>query len=130
MDSGGQFANTNARGKILTDALKRALARSGDGDMYAGANKVVQVAVDAALAGEQWAIKEIWDRLEGKPAQAIEHQGADGNPFRVEHIVRTIVDARNSNAKSVPTIVDARPVSGSVGGAGVRQVTLLRRTGD
>lgn len=76
MPGGAPIGSTNARGKILTDALKRALARSGDGDMYAGANKVVQVAIDAAMAGEQWAIKEIWDRLEGKPVQAV--AGADG----------------------------------------------------
>jgi hypothetical protein len=76
MPAGAPIANTNARGKILTDALKRALARAGDGDLYAGANKVAQAAVDAALAGEQWAIREVWDRLEGKPVQAV--AGADG----------------------------------------------------
>jgi len=80
--SGEPTGKAGPRGKILTEALKRALARSGDGDLYAGCNKVAQAAVDAALAGEQWAIKEVWDRLEGKPAQAIVGGGEDSEPIR------------------------------------------------
>jgi hypothetical protein len=95
MERGGQIGNTNARGKILTDALKRALARSGDGDVYAGANKVAQKAVEAAIAGEQWAIREIWDRLEGKPAQAVTLGNDESGPFKTENVVRTIVDPRD-----------------------------------
>jgi hypothetical protein len=96
MAAGAPFGNTNAtRGKILTEALKRALARSADGDLAAGCNKVAQAAVDAALAGEQWAIKEIWDRLEGKSAQSLFIGNDDGQPFAITRIERAIIDPTN-----------------------------------
>lgn len=79
MPVGAPVGNTNAtKGKPLTDALRRMLARAGDGDMSVGMNKVAGIAVEAAMAGEQWAIKEIWDRLEGKPAQVV--MGDDDGP--------------------------------------------------
>lgn len=47
--------------------------------------KVAEVVVQKALMGDKDAVKEIGDRLDGKPAQAI--TGADGGPLTVE-IVR------------------------------------------
>lgn len=37
--------------------------------------------LDAAAEGEQWAIKEMFDRSDGKPAQAV--TGHDGGPFEI-----------------------------------------------
>lgn len=64
--------------KRLTDALRRALMRTveiADGD-----EKKEAVAVDAiaqalilrAISGDVTAIREVYDRVEGKPKQAIE----------------------------------------------------------
>lgn len=47
--------------------------------------------VDEALNGDVAAMKEIGDRLDGKPKQAAEVTGAGGGPLTLE-IVRTIVD--------------------------------------
>jgi len=91
--SGGQPGNNNAvKGRPLTDALRRMLARAGDGDLSVGMNKVAMIAVDAALAGEQWAIKEVWDRIEGKAIQGVELAGVDGGPI-VSRVENVIIDA-------------------------------------
>lgn len=87
---GAPVGNTNAtKGRPLTDALRRALARAGEGDLSVGMNMVAQGAVDAAIAGEQWAIREVWDRLEGKPAQIIGGD-PDGAPIQIDHSVRVL----------------------------------------
>jgi hypothetical protein len=39
---------------------------------------IAEVVVKKALEGDRDAIQEIGNRLDGKPAQAIEHQGKDG----------------------------------------------------
>lgn len=76
------LGNQNAaRAKLFHDALKRALARSG-GSVDKGLNKVCDKLVDAALAGEQWAIKEVADRVEGKPAQSLSIGNDEDKPFK------------------------------------------------
>ena len=63
--------------KLITDALRVAMQREAKLDgkpskrLYVMADKVAI----AAMNCEQWAVKEVWDRLEGKPHQAIEHSG-------------------------------------------------------
>lgn len=53
--------------------------------------------VDAGLEGDIPALKEIGDRLDGKPAQAIIGGGADDPAVRViTEIRRTIVDPRSA----------------------------------
>ena len=49
------------------DALHRAMLR----DKYARLHKSVESLLDAAAAGEQWALKELADRWDGKAAQTI-----------------------------------------------------------
>lgn len=68
--------------KKFRDALNLAVTEEGPG----GVRKIRLIAdklVEAALNGEVQAIKEIGDRLDGKPAQALEHMGADGGPVVV-----------------------------------------------
>lgn len=79
-----------AKGKVWNDALRKAIVQD-DG-------KRVRAAIDSLLTqaadGEQWAIKELADRLDGKPAQTI--AGDSENPLSlVSRIERVIV----SNAK-------------------------------
>lgn len=73
--------NSNAKkGKEWFDALrKECVQRKALGD-------IAKVVVDKAIAGEQWAIAEIGNRFDGKPAQALEVSGADGGP--VETVTR------------------------------------------
>ena len=73
-----QKGNQNAaKGRPITDALRIAmqLEVKHEGKMtkrlMVMANKVAKLAMD----GEQWAVKEVWDRLEGKAPQAIDISG-------------------------------------------------------
>ena len=63
--------------KIITDALRIAMKREVQ---YQGklTRRIVVMAdkvAEAAMNCEQWAVKEVWDRLEGKAHQAIQVDG-------------------------------------------------------
>jgi hypothetical protein len=78
--------------KQWSDALRRAVHRESAGK---GSPKWLDVianrCVEAAAEGELAAMKEIGDRLDGKPAQAIAGAGDDGEHVLVHRIERVIV---------------------------------------
>ena len=80
----GQSGNPGGRSKELPfkTALNMQLKAVGDDDQR-GLRKIAQNLIDQAETGEPWAIKEIADRLDGKPAQAHEVGGPDGEPLQV-----------------------------------------------
>lgn len=79
-DGGAPLGNENsAKGKEFRQALRRALARKANATDYRkGLDEVADALVKAGCAGEQWAVKEIADREDGRPVQAI--TGEDGGP--------------------------------------------------
>lgn len=98
--AGAPEGNENAKkGALYNHALKRALARAGK-TVDGGLNKVTDQLVAAAIAGEQWAIKEVADRIEGKPAQTNILAGDQDNPVRIQEIARRIIDADTGNSDS------------------------------
>ncbi len=66
----------------------------------AALEKVATVVVDAALAGEQWAIQEIANRMDGKPAQAFEVSGPDGDPMAFKDATAEALDERIAELKA------------------------------
>ena len=76
---GAPVGNTNAkRGAEWREAIKRALTRAserlGNGDEIGyrrGLDLVADKFIAAASDGEAWAIKELGDRMDGKPHQSI-----------------------------------------------------------
>ena len=63
---GEPLGNSNAlKGKVWNDALRRAIAS----DQRFRVLKAAQRLLDEAAQGEPWAIKELADRLDGKPKQ-------------------------------------------------------------
>lgn len=67
--SGGQPGNTNAsKSKPFWHAIDRAIAQD-DGKKL---RKAADALLNAAASGEDWAIKELGDRLDGKPHQSID----------------------------------------------------------
>jgi hypothetical protein len=86
VESGGQPGNTNgAKGAKYQSALKRALARAGK-TVDGGLNKVTDQLVAAAINGEQWAVKEVADRMDGRAAQALNIGGQGDNALKIELI--------------------------------------------
>jgi len=59
------------KNKPWADALARAMARY-DGGKENALNLIADQTVKLAINGEQWAIKEIGDRTDGKAVQSIE----------------------------------------------------------
>lgn len=77
--AGAPVGNQNARkAKLWTDAVKRAISRRANGDLSGGLDTLADKLVIAAESGEQWAMLELGNRLDGKPAQAI--VGDDDHP--------------------------------------------------
>lgn len=71
---GAPFGNKNGvADKPWTNALERALAQYSDGNLKAGQalRGIADGVVKRALAGDAIACKEIAERLDGKPVQAI-----------------------------------------------------------
>jgi len=86
---GAPIGNQRARkGKEWFDALRKEVVQRNALD------KIAKKVVDAAEAGELWAIQEIGNRFDGKPAQAVEVSGPDGDPIQVSDATSAELDER------------------------------------
>lgn len=89
--AGAPVGNQNARtAKRWQSAITRALAKAAEGaGVEAGLDKLAEKLVAAAAAGEQWALREVGDRMDGKPAQVI--AGDDElPPVKMEGVVKLV----------------------------------------
>lgn len=83
--------NQNARkAKLWEQAVKRALARKANGTVDLGLDQCADKLVSAAVAGEQWALKEIGDRIDGKSAQSVTLSGDEENPLVIKGAVELV----------------------------------------
>jgi hypothetical protein len=105
---GAPVGNQNAKkNRRWASALVRAVGRlpTDDGTVSCidkGLDKLADKVVRAALAGDQWAIGEIANRMDGKPAQSLTVSGdEDGGPVRIERVERVIVNAANTDSESL-----------------------------
>lgn len=87
---GAPVGNQNAvkRHRRWAEALDRAIAQDDGKRLRDAAEKLL----DLAASGESWAVKEIGDRLDGKPSQQVELTGADGGAIESSLTVQ-FVDA-------------------------------------
>ena len=82
---GAPVGNQNGRkAKIWEQAIKRALARLSNENVDKGLDRLADQLVAAAVNGDTWALKEIGDRMDGKPAQALQVDG-DGEGGAIKH---------------------------------------------
>jgi hypothetical protein len=90
----GAWAN-----KAWRDALRVAVLRKVDWNEKPR-TKLEELAIsliDAARGGDISALKELGDRLDGKPAQAIVGGDEDDNPIRtITEIRRSIIDPKEA----------------------------------
>lgn len=83
---GAPTGNQNAhKGRIWTDAIRMALCRKNRKRL----KKLAETLVQKAEEGDMTALREVGDRLEGKPAQAI--TGPDGGVLEIRTIERVII---------------------------------------
>ncbi len=99
---GAPIGNRNAvKARVWTEAIKRALARysakAGDElpSVDKGLDRLADRLVLAAAEGDEEAFanvtEKIGDRLEGKPAQTVIHNGdEDGGPVQVEGRIKLV----------------------------------------
>lgn len=77
------LGNQNAaKAKIWEQALKRALARYSGKNVDAGLDVLADKVVVAATEGDQWAITEIGNRMDGKPATVVAGDAEQPLTFR------------------------------------------------
>lgn len=89
---GAPSGNQNAaRAKMWRSAIERALEARGAGDRLAALNSLASKLLDRAEEGDLGALRELGDRLDGKPAQSVTVAGDPDNPL-VQRIEEVIVD--------------------------------------
>lgn len=90
-------ANSGPRkAKVWRDALMLALNRPDDEPIQVGRtmlHKLVAKQLEIAHAGDTTAIRDIADRIDGKPAQAIVGGDEDDNPLRMINTIELIAAA-------------------------------------
>ena len=96
MSGGAPLGNTNAvKGKRWANAIDKALENRCKSDGQAALVELAEVMLAAAENGEGWALKEVGDRLDGKPAQSLAIGNEDPDGFKtVTEIRNVIVDAK------------------------------------
>ena len=77
---GNQYA---ARGKQWRMAIERALAERSRRDQIVALDELAGRLVDLGMQGDLAALKELGDRLDGKPAQGVELTGENGGPMQM-----------------------------------------------
>lgn len=75
---GAPLGNQNARKGRWADALMRACDEEDPLTRKRFLQAIADKLRDKAYEGDIQAIKEVGDRIDGKPAQAFEHSGPDG----------------------------------------------------
>ena len=84
--AGAPLGNTNnVKAKIWSDALRKHITQNPK-DLAESAKALFNKAKEGDVA----AMKEIGDRLEGKPTQQVDVGGQEGNPLITELIVKVI----------------------------------------
>jgi len=71
--------NNNKRGKLFYDSLRVALVQEDRKTL----RKITDTLVKAAMDGEPWAVKEVMDRIDGKPVNTTELSGTDNTPLKL-----------------------------------------------
>lgn len=85
----GQSGNPNGRprkNKALSEELRRLLQGQALGKKETNLQVIVAKLVALAREGDKDAIRYIFDRLEGRPAQALELTGDKERPVRITYV--------------------------------------------
>ncbi len=93
---GAPFGNKNGeKGRRYREGIMRALARESGGNVQAGIDRLCTQLVRAGFDGQQWALQELGNRLDGKPVAQISIESqirpvdVSAEPMSVEEWVQT-----------------------------------------
>jgi hypothetical protein len=98
---GHSYVPRNPRGqqrdKIYREALRLELADMSEGIDLKKLRQIARTHIEKAASGDMQAIRELADRLDGRPAQILEHGGPDSEPIeqitkvvnKIVHVTRT-----------------------------------------
>jgi len=93
--AGAPIGNNNAtKNKLWSDTLRRAIAQDRSDRVRQAAERLL----DEAAKGEQWAIKELADRLDGKALQANTIEGIGDLPIQSIEVSFVYPIPRDANA--------------------------------
>jgi len=99
MPVGAPLGNDNAeRGTRWRNAIDTALNNRCKSDGQKALVAIAEAMLAKAAQGDMTAIKELGDRVDGKVAQSHEVGNKDGETFKTESIVRTIVDPKHTDS--------------------------------
>ena len=91
------LGNQNAaKAKMWSAAINRALEKRAGGDKIKALDALAEKLLAACESGDLPALKELGDRLEGKPGQSID-LGSDPDRPVLQKIVREIVRTQNKD---------------------------------
>ena len=111
------------RDKPYREALRMELAAAGE-DMKK-LREIARVHIARCEAGNMQAIKELADRLDGRPAQILEHSGPDSEP--ITKIVNEIVHVHETReeilAAEEPVLIEWSGVRDANGSGGLNEDT-------
>lgn len=85
----GQSGNPNGRppkSRALSEELRRLLQRRAPGTKRTNLEVIVDQLVTLARDGDKDALRYVFDRLEGRPAQALELTGDEARPVTFRYI--------------------------------------------
>ena len=95
---GAPVGNQNAvKGKRWSNAIDRALAKRSKVDATESLDALAEELLKKCEAGDMAALKELGDRLEGKPGQALTIGNPEGEEFKISKLVREIVRTPNQD---------------------------------
>ena len=106
------------RDKPYREALRMELAAAGEG--LKKLREIARAHIEKAAAGDMQAIKELADRLDGRPAQVLEHRDPDSQPLKkiVNEIVHVHETREEMLAAEEPVLIEwsgVRDANGSDG---------------
>jgi hypothetical protein len=96
-------ARGQQRDKPYREALRLELAEMSDGEDLKKLRQIARAHIEAAAAGDMQAIKDLADRLDGKPAQVLEHtEGIQPTTMRkltyeIVHVTKTQEQIENED---------------------------------
>ena len=122
--NGPQLVPRNPRGqqrdKIYREALRLELADMSERVDLKKLRQIARAHIEKAASGDMQAIRELADRLDGRPAQTLEHNPADSEPItkvvnEIVHVHETVDDILASDEPVLIEWREVRDVNGSGG---------------